>query len=305
VQVVKELIEAFVETGGRAKAAAEALNGRGYTTRRGSTWTDTAVGRVLRNPALKDLVPEELWCRCQESMSQRENSPGRPARRATHPLGGVVHCRCTGRMYLRTDGTTPRFVCKSCQAKIPEETLERLFAESLSSVVIDGSEVVAAAESVPVANELGQAVGDGAVSVADAWPLLKRQERCQLVDLLVSRIDVDEDTISVDFSGSVDSEGQEPAVSANSLPSPQGFESSREPATRHDNRFGNRDLAPLLTVEEVADLLRRSSKSIYSMIERAQLPGVTRLGRRVLVRRDDLLRWLNESRASSRKERRP
>jgi excisionase family DNA binding protein len=208
-------------------------------------------------------------------------------------------------MYLRTDGTTPRFVCKSCQAKIPEETLERLFAESLSSVVIDGSEVVAAAESVPVANELGQAVGDGAVSVADAWPLLKRQERCQLVDLLVSRIDVDEDTISVDFSGSVDSEGQEPAVSANSLPSPQGFESSREPATRHDNRFGNRDLAPLLTVEEVADLLRRSSKSIYSMIERAQLPGVTRLGRRVLVRRDDLLRWLNESRASSRKERRP
>jgi len=305
VQVVKELLEAFVATGGRTKAAAEALNAQGYTTRRGSAWTDTAVGRVLRNPTLKDLVPGELWSRCQEIMSRRENSPGRPARRASHPLGGAVHCRCTGRMYLRTDGTTPRFVCKSCQAKIPAETLERLFAESLSSVAIAGSEVVAAVERGPVANELGQAVGAGAVSVADAWPLLKRQERCQLVDLLVSRIDVDVDTISVAFSGSDDSEAEEPAVSANSLPSSQGFESCREPATRPGDRLDNPDLAPLLTVEEVADLLRRSSKSVYSMIERDQLPGVTRLGRRVLVRRDDLLRWLNESRASSQQERRP
>ncbi len=65
------------------------------------------------------------------------------------------------------------------------------------------------------------------------------------------------------------------------------------------------DLAALLTVDEVAELLRRSSKSVYSMIERAQLPGVTRLGRRLLIRRDDLLRWLNESRASSQQERRP
>jgi excisionase family DNA binding protein len=305
VQVVKELVEAFLETGGRTKAAAETLNARGYTTRRGSAWTDTAVGRVLRNPTLQDLVPEDLWTRCQEILSRRENSPGRPARRAAHPLGGVVHCSCTGRMYLRTDGTSPRFVCKSCQAKIPEETLERLFAESLSAVEIDGGEVVSAVESGAGADELGRDVRDRAVSVSDVWPLLERQERCQLVDLLVSRIDVDEDTISVVFSGSDDSEAEKQGFSVNSLPSSQGFESCREPATRQRNRLGNRDLAPLLTVDEVADLLRRSSKSVYSMIERAQLPGVTRLGRRVLVRRDDLLRWLNESRASSRKERRP
>jgi excisionase family DNA binding protein len=305
VQVVNELVEAFVETGGRAKAAAETLNARGYTTRRSSAWTDTAVGRVLRNPTLRDLVPDDLWTRCQEMLSRREMSPSRPGRRAAHPLGGVVHCSCTGRMYLRTDGTTPRFVCKSCQAKIPEETLERLFAESLSSVEIDGSEIVAAVESGPGATELGHNVGDGAVSVSDAWPLLKRQERCQLVDLLVSRIDVDEDRISVAFSGSDDSEAEKPVFSRNSLPSSQGFESCREPSTRPGNRLDNPDLAPLLTVDEVADLLRRSAKSVYSMIERAQLPGVTRLGRRVLVRREDLLRWLNESRASSPKERRP
>jgi excisionase family DNA binding protein len=40
----------------------------------------------------------------------------------------------------------------------------------------------------------------------------------------------------------------------------------------------------LLTPIEVADLLRTSRKAIYTMIERAQLPGIVRIGRRVLVR---------------------
>ncbi len=55
----------------------------------------------------------------------------------------------------------------------------------------------------------------------------------------------------------------------------------------------------LLTVDEVATLLRTSRKAIYAMVDRRQLPGVIRLGRRVLVRRGDLLDWLHESRAPS------
>ncbi len=46
----------------------------------------------------------------------------------------------------------------------------------------------------------------------------------------------------------------------------------------------------LLTVPEAASLLRTTAKAIYTMIERGQLPGVVRLGRRVLVRRVDLRR---------------
>jgi excisionase family DNA binding protein len=44
----------------------------------------------------------------------------------------------------------------------------------------------------------------------------------------------------------------------------------------------------------VADLLRTSRKAIYAMVERAQLPGVIRIGRRVLVRESDLLHWLRQ-----------
>ena len=58
-------------------------------------------------------------------------------------------------------------------------------------------------------------------------------------------------------------------------------------------------LPRLLTPTEVAALLRTSKKATYAMIARGQLPGVIRIGRRVLFRRDDLLRWLDESRAPS------
>ena len=60
----------------------------------------------------------------------------------------------------------------------------------------------------------------------------------------------------------------------------------------------SRELPTLLTVKEVAGLLRTSTKSIYAMVERGQLPGVLRIGRRLLVRREALVDWLDESCAS-------
>ena len=71
---------------------------------------------------------------------------------------------------------------------------------------------------------------------------------------------------------------------------------SRRPLDQH------RPLPVLLTVDEAADLLRTSRRAIYAMIARRQLPGVVRLRRRVLVRADDLLHWLDQKRASSPEE---
>jgi excisionase family DNA binding protein len=59
------------------------------------------------------------------------------------------------------------------------------------------------------------------------------------------------------------------------------------------------DRIVLLTANETAALLRTSRKAVYAMAERGQLPGVTRIGRRLLVRRDDLLSWLDERRVAS------
>ena len=78
--------------------------------------------------------------------------------------------------------------------------------------------------------------------------------------------------------------------------------------TRADRAFDNphesrhTTLPILLTVDEAADLLRTTRRGIYTMIERRQLPGVIRIRRRVLLRAEDLLNWLDQKRAPSPEE---
>ncbi len=55
------------------------------------------------------------------------------------------------------------------------------------------------------------------------------------------------------------------------------------------------DLPLFLTAEEMATLLRTTRQVIYNMVSKFQLPGVTRIGRRVLFRRTEVLRWLREN----------
>ena len=69
--VVRELVEAFIASGGRSQATAGALNSKGYTTRRGVAWSGTAVSRVIQNPALSELVPDDLWRRCEPLLEDR------------------------------------------------------------------------------------------------------------------------------------------------------------------------------------------------------------------------------------------
>lgn len=54
-------------------------------------------------------------------------------------------------------------------------------------------------------------------------------------------------------------------------------------------------LAALLTIDEVAVLLRKSRKAVYAMVERGQLPGVVRISRRLLVKKRSLLDFLDHN----------
>ncbi len=54
------------------------------------------------------------------------------------------------------------------------------------------------------------------------------------------------------------------------------------------------NLPVLLTTGEVAELLRTTRKAVWALTERGQVPGVVRIGRRVLFRQDLLLDWLGQ-----------
>jgi excisionase family DNA binding protein len=88
-------------------------------------------------------------------------------------------------------------------------------------------------------------------------------------------------------------EAQEP----NLLPSCVDLHSPGAGATERGNKLP--DGTALLSVEDAARLLRTSPRAVYIMAGRGVLPGVIRIGRRLLVRREDLVRWLDESRAPS------
>jgi excisionase family DNA binding protein len=62
------------------------------------------------------------------------------------------------------------------------------------------------------------------------------------------------------------------------------------------------DLPLLINAEELAELLRTTRMAVYAMVARGQVPGVTRIGRRVLFRTVDLLHWLDQNRVPSPEE---
>jgi excisionase family DNA binding protein len=57
---------------------------------------------------------------------------------------------------------------------------------------------------------------------------------------------------------------------------------------------GDANLPEVLTVEEVAALLRVDRKTAYAAIAEGSVPGVRRVRRCIRVSRDVLLNWLRE-----------
>lgn len=56
----------------------------------------------------------------------------------------------------------------------------------------------------------------------------------------------------------------------------------------------------VLTVGEVAEVLRVDRKTAYAAIAEGRVPGVRRVGRCIRVSRDALLKWLEEGSAQTR-----
>jgi len=60
-------------------------------------------------------------------------------------------------------------------------------------------------------------------------------------------------------------------------------------------------LPPILTVDELAQLLRINRKTTYDALARGEIPGVRRIGRTYRIHRDAVLQWLRGQARVSRK----
>lgn len=57
-------------------------------------------------------------------------------------------------------------------------------------------------------------------------------------------------------------------------------------------RIDQAALPPVVTVDELAALLRVNRKTIYESISRNEIPGIQRIGRQFRASRDVVLAWL-------------
>ncbi len=57
-------------------------------------------------------------------------------------------------------------------------------------------------------------------------------------------------------------------------------------------------LPEVLTVDELAALLRVERKTVYAAIARGDVPGARRVGTRLRISRDAVLRWLADGQAA-------
>lgn len=215
VKVVVTLAEAFVQTGGRIKTAADRVNAAGLAARRGP-WTSTSAARVLKGDTLADLLPEELYGRCRVLL-QRRSREGGPTRLAAHYLGNKLRCACGGRCRIRKSAGSAKVVCWSCRSKTELRVVERALVEALNSVAITRNGLGEASPETPSGNRL-----------SGVWPRLDDGSRAQLVDLLIGELVISSNAICVRFAPL----GPEnPGKDENSLPSSHDRASHNEPAT--------------------------------------------------------------------------
>jgi len=191
-------------------------------------------------------------------------------------------------MYAVGTGPSGKYVCRGCRAKIPVETLERVFAESLASVEVLPGEVLDACTDNPRAVELPRRMGDATVTIGNVWALLAPHERQLFVDVAVSRVIVDHDSIRVVFALEADSSLESREFSPGALPSSYGSDSPGKTATAQGNALvqATRREAPqppketpgaepkAYRIRQVAELLNCPTSTVYDMCRTGALPSV-------------------------------
>ncbi len=166
--VRKLLYELFIKTK-RKKTTVKELNKLGYRTRTGSPFTDTTVGRLLRDSTAKGIrranytragagnrwtlkpkeewvelpcpaiVTTDIWDECNTILDQQEKKRAPRGPKTNFLLAGYVYCDCGSKMYVYT--SAPVYKCKKCKRKIHADDLDEIFHEQLKTFLLTDADL--------------------------------------------------------------------------------------------------------------------------------------------------------------------
>src|SRR5258706_14052955 len=168
--VRKLVYELFLEHK-RKSTTARMLNEKGHRTRNGSPFSDTTIGRLLRDPIAKGLrranytkslgtnkkwvikpesewvltscpavVEAELWNQCNRILDEQEKTNRKPTKKPMHLFTGIVFCTCSNKMYIPSGGT--KYACaKDKDNRIAASDLEEIYYTYLKSFLLTDEQV--------------------------------------------------------------------------------------------------------------------------------------------------------------------
>jgi site-specific DNA recombinase len=166
----KLIYELFLEHR-RKGAVARLLNEAGHRTRAGKKWSDIAILRLLRCPSAKGtyrinhmrqtgnwtweekpedewgilqvepIVSESLWNQCNQILEEQQKKNHRPGKKPVQLFGGIAHCSCGHKMYVRAN--SPKYVCVKCHNKIPVVDLEAVVYDELKAFFVAPEKIAA------------------------------------------------------------------------------------------------------------------------------------------------------------------
>ncbi len=167
---VRKLIYELFRDHKRKGMVARTLNDKGYRTRNGSMFTDTTIGRLLRDSTAKGIrianyskslgegknwvlkpesdwvktpcpaiVTDDLWNECNMIMDSQEKKREPVAKQPVHLFTGILYCDCGQKMYVPSK--SKKYICYSCKNKIMCDDLEEIYYEHLKSFLLTDQQI--------------------------------------------------------------------------------------------------------------------------------------------------------------------
>lgn len=167
---IRKLVYELFRDHKRKGTVAKLLNEKGYRTRNGSLFTDTTIGRLLRDSTAKGIrianyskslgegknwvlkpesewvqtpcpaiVSEDLWNECNVIMDKQEKKREPVAKKPTHLFTGILYCECGQKMYVPSK--SKKYICYSCKNKIMCDDLEEIYYEHLKSFLLTDQQI--------------------------------------------------------------------------------------------------------------------------------------------------------------------
>lgn len=170
---VRKLIYELFLKHKRKKTVANLLNEQGYRTRNGSDFTDSTIGRLLRDKTAKGerlsnytdsiggkskwtlkpatdwvytscpaIVSEELWNDCNRILEQTVHKRQRIGRTTKHLLAGYVECEtCQRKMYVYHQTKYSTYTCSKCKTRISVSDLDEIYKDQLKTFLLTETSV--------------------------------------------------------------------------------------------------------------------------------------------------------------------